>query len=130
MSNIDNMTTIEQLFTELTPEEGAVIEGGVTFELLGIDVIKRKKQNDLYVNFNGTRMFGIKNNVKTGYDDETNNPVSFDYRGRLEIWDADRGIFSSKDDRLGSWSISNEPGTYSETAKGKGYEYRLDFRIS
>ena len=130
MSNIDKMTANEQVFTELTPEEGAVVEGGVKFELLGIDVIKRKKQNDLYVNFNGTRMFGIENNIGSGYYDETKNPVYFDSRGRLEIWDADRGLFSSKDDRLGSWSISNTPGTYSHTAKGKGYEYRLDFRIS
>jgi hypothetical protein len=142
MSNIDKMTAKfelddlgnkKELFTKLTLEEGAVIVGGATFKLLGVDAVKAGKQYDIYVNFNGTRMFGTKTLYSGNYYDETNNPVSFETAGRLSIWDEDNSSWpwgDDDDDLLGSWRISDTPGRYWARVWGDGYDYTLDYEIT
>lgn len=127
MTNITSTSAIltqEQLFTELTPEEGSDIQGGAKLELIGIDVEVAASQYNLYVNFNGKRLFGVKT-VYRGYY-EVGRSEDFDVAGRLMVWDEDWG----KDDILASEPIFNTPGDHQLHVEGNGYKYRLDYRIT
>ncbi|OUL21091.1 hypothetical protein [Nostoc sp. 106C] len=129
MSNITSTSAIlaqEQLFTELTPEEGSDIQGGAKFELIGIDVEKAASQYNLYINFNSKRLFGVKT-VYRGYY-EVGTSEDFDVAGRLMVWDKDYGWH--KDDVLASQAIFNTPGEHHLDVQGDGYKYRLDYRIT
>ncbi|WP_424094527.1 hypothetical protein [Moorena producens] len=70
MSTIDKITAAEELFTELTPEQGAMVEGGatVTGEIsVFIDKIQSIKagadligKDDTYMTINGNKIWGDK----------------------------------------------------------------------
>ncbi|MEH2378364.1 MAG: hypothetical protein V7K27_05585 [Nostoc sp.] len=77
MSNIDNITSNysvvgqEQLFTELTLEEGAVIEGGLTYDLSNNSGV------GINYNINGKSDF-LNPGDQTQYSYSTAPTVSFD----------------------------------------------------
>ena len=139
MSNIDNTNSNsnfsvvdqEQLFTELSPEEGSVIEGGATFKLAFLKVDKAAKEYDIYLNFNGNRVFGTKT-VYTGDYFENLNGTSFEFQngGSVSLWDEDNSLWDSDDDPLGSWSVSTIPGRYWASVSGDGFDYYFEYDIS
>ncbi|MGK7898302.1 MAG: hypothetical protein AB4372_32980 [Xenococcus sp. (in: cyanobacteria)] len=127
MSTIDKMTVNEQLFTELTPEEGAVVEGGATFTLHSVYAAKADKQDDLYLKFNGEKVFGVTD--MDNYDYKlAGKSKTFHGWGRLNFYDDD---FWSGDDYLGGKWIYESPAYWHRAqATGKGYDYTAYYSVS
>ncbi len=116
-----------QLFTELTDEQSAVVEGGARLYIDTIFAVTARKQDDLYIRFNRDKIFGTKDidsqetlNVKKGY--------TFFHNAGLELWDEDWG----SDDRLYSKWITTEPtnGYQNLEVKGDGYEYHIKYKVT
>lgn len=130
MSNIDKMTANEQLFTELTPEEGAVVEGGLSFLLHGVYAKLAEKQDDLYLKFNGKKVFGTHKNMKSGrwYADSTLKGADFTGTKPLHFYDDDK--WPNGDDYLGTVYVQNKFQRRERgRVKGHGYDYTAYFSV-
>ncbi|MDJ0692619.1 MAG: hypothetical protein QNJ41_29580 [Xenococcaceae cyanobacterium MO_188.B32] len=132
MSNIDKMTANEELFTELTPEEGAVVEGGADFgekslfssRTLTIDYLYAKNpvENDPMI-YLGKRLLTRHKDVKPYNFVFTKDIVQkFSNDATLSLWDEDFGTYPD-DDLLGSVRLSGPTGGY-RTLNAGGYIMR------
>ncbi len=123
MSN--KITAIEeQLFTELTPEEGAVVEGGATLQLDYLYAGSRVVQNDPVVTVGRGTVFSQNNVRRRSFAFTRDKNVKFSGNTTLSIWDQDAGSFN--DDLLGSVNLSQRPtGWRSLRAGGYTLRYRV-----
>ncbi len=138
MSNIDKMTANEQLFTELTPEEGAVVEGGAAIEdgasfLLSaaprVDMwlyVYKPFQNDPVLRVGG-KTIASKWNAKQNAYAFSGLKQAFSFDTTVSVWDKDPGG-SVNDDLLLSKKVN-------ASDKGKGWSnitahgYKLYTRV-
>lgn len=143
MSNIENTTSTsknsvfcQQLFTELTPEEGAVIEGGATLRLTGIYCKTAGADGDgsdeLYINMKtldfdkkvwGNHQFFSKEGLTF-----TKN-IKFSGNARLTLYDNDK--WPNPDDKIGnSFEVSAyKPGNYIKEVSGAGSHYTVSYTV-
>ncbi len=125
MLNIDEIIANEQLFTELTPEEGAVVEGGAVLHLVRLlPNSPSPGQNDPAI-LVGTSTVYSQFNVN---DPVNLSGISRSYTGNttLSIWDQDPG--ANNDDLL-TFRIIGQQSTNGLAALSSG-EYTLTYRIT
>jgi hypothetical protein len=135
MSNINTAiyTSDEQLFTQLTPEEGAVIEGGATLLLHKATALRASSDplpgingDDPYFRVNGDKVFGTKN-VKTGDTFQINKFYQFSGTAVIDSFDGDLG---NPDDYLGSFKVKNPTnGMKSTIIEGSDSRYRVFYTV-
>ena len=121
----------EQLFSELTPAEAAVVEGGLRLTIDRIQAIKAGadflNRDDTYITVNGTKIWG-EQNMSTGQIRNVNR--SFTGSGsslRVELFDADPG----NDDRLGGFNAVNTRGVERRVrVSGSGSTYDVFYRAT
>lgn len=138
MSNINTAisTSDEQLFTELTAEEGAVIEGGATLLLYkatalraSSDIASGTNGDDVVVKVNGNKVHGTVKDVETG---ETFNINYFrNFTGNLAIDFFDADVSPNADDYLGGFNVGTTPtnGVISKIISGSDSKYRVFYRV-
>ncbi|WP_100904466.1 hypothetical protein [Nostoc flagelliforme] len=146
MSNFDKTTSTsdissvgsEQLFTELTPEQAAVIEGGVALFLIvdGLQAIKAgadgfpSGNDDTYLTVNG-RQLGGEIGFTTGQYSTIGLGATFGIgnSARVELFDADSG-FNGKDDNLGGFTVTGTTnGQVKTRVSGSGSIYDVYYRV-
>jgi hypothetical protein len=136
MSNMDamNITADAQLFTELTSEQAAVVEGGATLKLYSIKALKAGADligpDDTYMRVNGHQIWGVYK-MKTGQTRTINKFVDFSDRAFVQLFDRDLG----KDDYLGGFQASTTPtGRPDKPAtaflSGSGSRYEISYAVS
>ena len=119
MSSIEKISA-NQLFTELTDEEGALVAGGATVQLRYL-FPKNPIQNDPRIMV-GRNTAYAKDNVTTTQTIFKN--VSFSGDTTLSIWDYDPG--SNNDDLLGYHKLSGAAkGVTFLNAEGYDLSYRV-----
>ena len=91
----NNMLTDEQLFTELTPEEGAVIEGGAATVNIYLQTFK-PKQNDPVIYVGGKRIAGTWNAKNNRYT-FSNLKQKFSVDTTVMLFDQDPGGIQNHD---------------------------------
>ena len=124
----------EQLFTELTPEQAAVIEGGVFLLVDGIQAIRAgadgfpSGKDDTYITVNGQRLTG-EIGMSTGDYASVNRGIGFDGSARLELFDAD-GFLNGKDDNMGGFTVTGPTnGPAIARVSGSGSTYDVYYRV-
>ncbi len=129
MSNIDKMTANEQLFTELTPEQAAIVEGGLFIHIEKIHAIKAGadtlSKDDTYIKINGEKLWGEKS-FGTGQERDVNRGLSVDSSfARVTLFDEDWG----NDDYLGGFTARNTNGSLRRAqVSGSGSTYDVYYR--
>lgn len=139
MSNITSNSAVaqEQLFTELTPEEGSVIEGGAFLAVHGIYAVKAGADtfgNDdtlIKVATGGTtKQIGGEYSMSSGKYASVGQGIEFNDLARLDLYDED-GIWS-RDDHMGGFWISptstNGP-KWSPLLSGSGSQYYVNYSV-
>jgi hypothetical protein len=120
----------EQLFTELTPAEAAVIEGGLRLVIDRIQAINAGADSlsadDTYITVNGTKIWG-EFSMNTGQTRSVNRtrtvPGSW---ARVALFDAD---WPDSDDRLGAFDARNTNGVLTRAqVNGSGSIYDVYYR--
>lgn len=131
MSNIDKITANEELFTELTPEQGAVVEGGLFIFIDQIQSIKAGAdligKDDTYMTINGNKIWGDKS-FSTGQTRNVNIGTStLGSFARVELFDKDG--FLNRDDRMGGFTAYNTFGSLQRArVRGSGSIYDIYYR--
>lgn len=116
----------EQLFTELTDEQSAVVEGGATFFVESIRAFNASKQDDLYMKVNGVKIISSKD-INSNETRHVNKGQEFTSSARVQLWDDDR--WPNGDDKLSTRYFSSTPRSGHYDVTGKGYHYRVNYRI-
>ncbi|MEH2145896.1 hypothetical protein [Nostoc sp.] len=122
-----------QLFAQLTPEEGAVIEGGGG--VLIIDQLQAIKANadtfgddDTYITVNGSKLWG-PGGFSTGQTSGVNRGLGVDFPTRVELFDED-GFLNGSDDSLGGFTVNGPTnGTAITRVSGSGSTYDVYYRV-
>ncbi|WP_414586691.1 hypothetical protein [Scytonema sp. PCC 10023] len=137
MSNINTAisTSDEQLFTELTPEEGAVIEGGAILLLhkaialrASSDITPGVNGDDVVIKVNGEKIFGTKKNVQTGDTFDIEKFYSFNGTASVNFFDAD--VAGNPDDHLGGFNVNNPTnGKKWITIHGSDSRYQVQYEV-
>ncbi|WP_414586693.1 hypothetical protein [Scytonema sp. PCC 10023] len=131
MSNINTAisTSDEQLFTELTPEEGAVVEGGSSLRLISLTPVGNPFENDPAILVGTRQVFSDQNVNDTRLF--SNTAYEFGFDTIVSIWDQDNGAAS--DDLLGYRdATSAQAGTGVQTLNAlndQGQGYRLLYQV-
>ncbi|NEP53848.1 MAG: hypothetical protein F6K65_35655 [Moorea sp. SIO3C2] len=120
MSNIDKITANEELFTELTPEQGAVVEGGATLQVRYL-FANHPTQDDPVIEV-GRKTIFAKDNVNT--TQSIFKTFHFTGETTLSLWDRDPGHYN--DDLLGFVKVTGTP-TGIKSLKADGYT--LTYRV-
>lgn len=121
----------EQLFTELTAEEGSIIEGGATFTLhsvysqtAGADLLGK---DELYVKFDGEKIFSRK--MGTGDFARTEKTRWFNGDSALQLFDDDP--WPNPDDKIGTAWISETPVSKAWAyIAGSGSKYWVQYSVA
>jgi hypothetical protein len=138
MSDFDKITSTsdlsgassEQLFTELTPEEAAVVEGGLYITIDQIQAIRAGADtfsaDDTYITINGSKIWG-ENSMSSGQSRTVNRGTNVPgSSARVQLFDAD---WPDDDDSLGGFTAYN---TNFQTAvtrvSGGGSTYDVYYR--
>lgn len=126
----------EQLFTELTPEEAAVIEGGKkTLTLHKIKCVKANmdtpaslNSDDVYIKIGDLKVWGT-NSMDDGHIIDFNN-IAMDFDGSINVslWDDDPGF----DDHIATRSVSSITNGWKSLAfeNPNGSSYRLTYKVT
>ncbi|MBE9106911.1 hypothetical protein IQ229_18860 [Nostoc cf. edaphicum LEGE 07299] len=125
--SIDN----EQLFAQLTPEEGAVIEGGGFLLIEQLQAINADADtfgdDDTYITVNGSKIWG-PNGFSTGQTFVVNRGLGVDLPARIELFDED-GFLNGSDDSLGGFTVFGATnGTARARVSGGGSTYDVYYR--
>ncbi|WP_424094526.1 hypothetical protein [Moorena producens] len=120
MSTIDKITAAEELFTELTPEQGAMVEGGATLQVRYL-FPNKPSQDDPVIQV-GRKTIFAKDNVNT--TQSIFKTFHFTGKTTLSLWDRDPGSYN--DDLLGFVNVSQTP-TGVKFLKADGYQ--LSYRV-
>lgn len=121
----------EQLFSELTPAEAAVVEGGLQLTINRIQAIKANADligpDDTYFTVNGVKGWGDYR-MTTGQTRFVNRTyASSGSSARVQLFDADPG----NDDRLGGFTARNTNGVLRRArVSGSGSTYDVYYRAS
>ena len=122
----------EQLFTELTPAEAAIIEGGKRITLHKVECIKANadagpNSDDLFIKLGGERVWG-PNSIDDGLSANLNN-IGRDFGSsiRVEFRDQDTG---NPDDYLGSITASKVGRNQTSILEGSGSKYKLFYSVT
>lgn len=132
MSNIELSVSQEELFSELTAEQAAVIEGGKKVILHDILAIKTGAdligEDDLYIKVKGNKVFS--RDMTAGEFALINKSVTFSGSAFISLFDADPGPFND-DDYIDGFTASNSTnGSRYRTLKGSGSEYKLHYSVT
>lgn len=135
MSNINQITANEQLFTELTPKEGAVIEGGARLYLYKATAVKAgadpgwRNGDDVYARINGDKTRKT-NDVDTGETANFFKGKTFSGTASINLFDSDSGWFN-RDDYLGGFTVSSTPtnGWVTRRISGSGSVYDVTYMV-
>jgi hypothetical protein len=136
MSNIDTAiyTSDELLFSELTPEEGAVIEGGAILLLhkatalkASSDILPGVNGDDVVIKIDGNKIFGTKKNVKTGDTFSIDKFYQFNGTASIDFFDADPP--GNPDDYLGGFTVNNPTAYTSKIIEGSDSRYRVFYEV-
>jgi hypothetical protein len=135
MSNIDQITSIsnEQLFTELTSEEAAVIEGGAFVLIEKIQAIKANAdlvgKDDTYITIGGQKIWGDRG-MGTGDSAVVNLGVGFNNQTTVALFDKDPKVLGiGNDDPMGSFTVSGATnGTAIRRVSGSGSTYDVYYQ--
>jgi len=111
----NNMLTDEQLFTELTPEEGAVIEGGAANVNIYLKAFK-PRENDPVIYVGGKRIAGKWNAKQNAYAFK-NLKQKFSGDTTVMLFDQDPGGIQNHDLLM----FKN----VKESDKGKGWSSKI-----
>ena len=118
----------EQLFTELTPGQAAVIEGGKTLRLYSIRCIEAGADpvgpDEAYLTFGGKRIWS--SSMDDGSYKPINKSYTFEGTSILSLYDDD---VSDSDDPIGSVGITGRTGFISTTFEGSGSKYTLNYEV-
>ena len=121
----------EQLFTELTPVEAAVIEGGKTFYLYSIEAIKagadKGGDDDAYLNIGGKKVWSKKMGTGSTSSDLTISE-SIGKDATISLFDADP--WPNRDDLIDSFVVNSTTKKTTKTLEGSGSKYKLTYSIS
>ncbi len=125
----------KQLFTELTPEEGAVIVGGAQLELLRATAVHTNGDyglhngDDVYIQVNGAKIQSTVNDVDTGETFLINKSTKFSGTASMNFFDDDSPY--SSDDFLGGYTFGRTPTNGEQTVRiTGGYStYDVTYRI-
>lgn len=138
MSNINTVisNSDEQLFTELTSEEGAVIEGGAQLILYNATAVRARADGnwnegngtDLYFVVNGLRLPGTYNDVDTGEVVNINRTINFTGTATTRLFDDDGS--SSADDYLGGFTVGSTSTNGTRTVRVSGGNSIFDILYS
>lgn len=132
MSTI-NFSNNDQLVTELTSEQAAVVEGGAKQVFIrkiqairaGADTVGA---DDTYITVNGSKMFGPRG-MSTGNTASVNRGVGFSGSATVSLFDQD-GFLNGADDFMGSFSVSSVTrGTQVARVSGSGSTYDVFYRV-
>ncbi|MDJ0900558.1 MAG: hypothetical protein QNJ55_17285 [Xenococcus sp. MO_188.B8] len=123
----------KQLFTELTPEEGAVIQGGATITIIGFEALEASADgvggggDDPYIKFNGQRKWE-RGGVNKGDKIFVNTSFGFSGKVKVEFTDNDPG---GRDDTLGNFEVNDvvTNAVVSTTIAGSGSSYRVYYAV-
>ncbi|WP_445629424.1 hypothetical protein [Nostoc sp. DSM 114167] len=124
----------EQLFTNLTPEEASVIEGGYNLYVSSIVCLKDGadtfSQDDVYANVTVDEITSKLNVGGMSAGDGKNLGWEFTFFENAEIsfFDSD---WPDSDDALGGFSVSGPTnGIQRTTISGGGSRYRVSYSVS
>ena len=122
----------EQLFTDLTSAEAALIEGGSVLELHALGAIKAgadsssRDGDDIYILVNGQDI-GFSKQMKTGQGAEIDKFVNFSGFAVIELFDKDS---HSSDDKIGSFTLTGGAlAGDTQYLSGSNSEYLLAYRV-
>jgi hypothetical protein len=126
------MSDNHELFTELSFEQAAVVEGGLRLQIQSIECIKAGADDifgggdDLFINING-RFFAGNFNMKGGFAKTINRVIHIpDASIAVDLFDDD-GI--SQPDFLGGFTARPTGGNLvSKRVSGSGSKYRIFYR--
>ena len=133
MSNIDIMTANEQLFTELTPEEGANVSGGKAYDLVikslycvnaGADLTGN---DDTMLKVDGTQYWKGGMGAASRKEFDPLLKVAVDKGSFVGLYDDD-GIWS-RDDFMGGLTINGLQAATTTTLSGSGSTYQLTYAV-
>jgi hypothetical protein len=136
MSSLDKITANEPLFTELTPEEGSVVEGGFKLNLYALVCYKDgadpwyKGKDDVYARVTTDGITSTHNIGAMGSGDGKNLGLEFTFFEDAEVsfFDSD---WPDSDDFLGSFSVSGPTnGLQKPTVSGSGSRYRAFYDVT
>ncbi|MGB7442758.1 MAG: hypothetical protein WA919_16970 [Coleofasciculaceae cyanobacterium] len=143
MSNINQFTSNpdlssvsdEQLFTELTPEESAVVEGGAFVRIHSLRAIRAGADgffggdDDTYIEIGGNRVWGVRR-FRTGDWFDVQRGRDFEHVANIEIFDNDR--WPNPDDPMGSFTVGNTPtnGVRGRRVHGSGSIYDVYYSVT
>jgi len=119
----------EQLFSELTPAEAAVVEGGMGLIIDRIHAIKAGADNgnpdDTYITVDGKKIWGYYS-MTTGQSRDVNKTTApLGSSARVELFDDDRNAH----DGLGGFSARNTNGVQKRArVSGGGSIYDIYYR--
>ncbi|MDZ8092218.1 MAG: hypothetical protein RMZ42_09780 [Nostoc sp. DedQUE05] len=124
----------EQLFTNLTPEEAAIIEGGYNLYVSSIVCLKDGadtfSQDDVYANVTVDEITSRLDVGGMSAGDGKNLGWEFNFFENAEIsfFDSD---WPDSDDALGGFSVSGPTnGIQRTTISGGGSRYRVSYSVS
>ncbi len=132
MSNINKMTVNEQLFTELTLEQGAIIEGGLFVLVDKLQAINADAdfigKDDTYITINGSKIWG-PHSFATGNTRTVNRGLGTDGSfARIQLFDQD-GFLAGSDDPMGGFTAYNTYGVQRRArVSGSGSTYDVYYR--
>lgn len=131
MSNINQIAANQELFTELSNEEGSVIQGGYTVTLEKIVAINAGADNgskdDLYVKIGGNKI-GPEHDMGTGDTAYYNISVEYQTQTNIDLFDADGWL--NPDDHIGTvTAMGFTYGTYIQRVSGSGSTYDVYYNV-
>ena len=126
----------KQLFTELTPEEGAAVSGGAAITIHSIKALNvgadtggfEGFRDDVFIEVND-RELDFYQEMKSGDVAIVNKTVNFTEKAFVELWDAD--IAPNDDDLLGAFTVDGtRKGRQTRTVGASGSKYEVTFSIT
>lgn len=130
---MNNQMIATELFTELTPEEAAVLEGGLSLYIDKIEAIRTNSdvvgKDDTYIKVNGNKIWGGKKGVSmnAGQTKGVEKSVSFDRSATIDLFDRDPG----DDDFIGAFTVNTVTGGPTvATVGGDSSLYRVFYQVS
>jgi hypothetical protein len=119
----------EQLFSELTPAEAAVVEGGLRVVIDHIEAIEAAADflgpDDTYIQINGKKVWGDHTMSKGELRQVNRSATGPGSSLRVELFDADWDF----DDKLGAFNAVNTKGVQKRVrVSGSGSIYDVFYR--
>jgi hypothetical protein len=120
----------EQLFSELTPAEAAVVEGGFRLTIDRIQAIKAGADpvgaDDTYITVNGRKIWGNESMTTGQARDVNRGYMGPGSSAQVQLFDAD---WPSRDEQVGGFTAVNTSGALRRVrVSGSGSTYDVYYR--